>query len=106
MESAFEKIVLQSMHMLHMHISIIIIMFALPINLVIAFLLKYAWIIPYNLLHVNTYLENFLLFLLKNIKTNPCSFMTRARECVVQYHHKADETSKQQETRAEGDEGR
>lgn len=63
-------------------------------------------IIPYNLLHVNTYLENFLLFLLKNIKTNPCSFMTRARECVVQYHHKADETSNQQETRAEGDEGR
>lgn len=40
MESAFEKIVLQSMHMLHMHISIIIIMFALPINLVIAFLLS------------------------------------------------------------------
>lgn len=39
MESAFEKIVLQSMHMLHMHISIII-MFALPINLVIAFLLS------------------------------------------------------------------
>ena len=32
--------------------------------------------------------------------------MTQARECVVQYHHKADETSKQQETRAEGDEGR
>lgn len=40
MESAFEKIVLQSMHMLHMHISIIIIMSALPINLVIAFLLS------------------------------------------------------------------
>ncbi len=39
MESAFEKIVLQSMHMLHMHISIII-MFALQINLVIAFLLS------------------------------------------------------------------
>ena len=32
--------------------------------------------------------------------------MTRARECVVKYHHKADETSNQQETRAEGDEGR
>lgn len=35
MESTFEKIVLQSMHMLHMHISIIIIMFTLPVNLVI-----------------------------------------------------------------------
>ena len=112
MESAFEKIVLQSMHMLHMHISIIIIMFALPINLVIAFLLSSR--INFQICMDNTIqfvacqhiFRKFFMFLLKNIKTNPCSFMTRARECVVQYHHKADETSNQQETRAEGDEGR
>ncbi len=35
MESAFEKIVLQNMHMPHMHIPIIIVKFALLANLVI-----------------------------------------------------------------------
>ena len=52
MESAFEKIVLQSMHMPHMHISIIIMKFTLLANFVILrfsfpqeLIFKYAWMI-------------------------------------------------------------
>ena len=53
MESAFEKIVSQSVHIPHMHISIIIMKFTLLANLVILrfsfpqeSIFKYEWMIP------------------------------------------------------------
>ncbi len=71
MESTFEKIVLQSMHMPHMHISIIIItLAALNVNfLMVCFsfpqesIFKSVRIVPYILLYVNTKNKFFSFFL-------------------------------------------